>query len=138
MELHAVHLAQEYRFFQKYVFWLDLNSLEHESTKKDQFFKKNSFIDSYSKWIRQKSYQFFKLKNMFFFICILTNYVPHEITKEFWKNSHFENMTAGFLLRCQNSLWQEISLICHWIIDFCMQMLFFGYVMVPKNDPRII
>ena len=26
------------------------------------------------------------------------------ITKEFWKNIHFENMTAGFLQRCQNSL----------------------------------
>ena len=67
-----------------------------------------------------------------------TNYVPHEITKFFWKNSHFENMTADFFLRCQKSLRQEISLICHWIIDFCKQMLSFGYVMVPKNYPRIM
>ena len=29
------------------------------------------------------------------------------------KNSHFENMTAGFLLRCQNSLWQTTSEIMH-------------------------
>ena len=60
-------------------------------------------IDSYSKWIRQKCYQFFikeKLKKTFYFLtCILPNYVPHEITKEFWKSSHFENMTAGFILR---------------------------------------
>ena len=43
--------------------------------------------------------------------------VPHDITKDIWKNSHFENMTTGFLLRCQNSLWWEICLICHWNID---------------------
>ena len=65
-------------------------------------------LDSYSKWIRQKCYQFFikaKLKQIFHFLtCILPNYLPHEIAKEFWKNSHFENMTAGFSLSCQNSL----------------------------------
>ena len=40
----------------------------------------------------------------YFFTCILPNYMGYEITKEFWKNSHIENMTAGFLLRCQNLL----------------------------------
>ena len=30
------------------------------------------------------------------FTCILPGYVAHEITKEIWKDSHFENMTAGF------------------------------------------
>ena len=48
------------------------------------------------------------------------DYVAHEITKEFLKNSHFENMTAGFLRRCQNSL-RQISpkkylfqlILCH-------------------------
>ena len=34
--------------------------------------------------------------------CIFPDYMGHEITKEFWKNSHFENITAGFLQRCQN------------------------------------
>ena len=56
----------------------------------------------------QKCYQFFfneRLKKIsHFFTSILPNYVPHEITKEFWKNNHFENMTAGFLLRYQNLL----------------------------------
>jgi hypothetical protein len=61
------------------------------------------------KRIRQKCYQIFKnekFKKIFhLFTCILPNYVPHKITKEFWKISHFCNMTAGFfLLRCQNSL----------------------------------
>ena len=60
------------------------------------------------KWMRQKFYLFFineKFKKiLYFFTCILPNYVPHEITKEFWKNSHFWNVTAGFLLGCQNSL----------------------------------
>ena len=56
-----------------------------------------------SDWKRIKHYQFLingKFKNIFYlFTCILTL----EITKEFWKNSHFRNVTAGFLLRCQNS-----------------------------------
>ena len=51
-------------------------------------------VDSYSKWVRQKCYQFFinkKLKKLFYFLtCILPNYVTHEITKEFWKNSLIE------------------------------------------------
>ena len=68
----------------------------------------------------QKCYQFFineKLKNLiYFFTCILPNYMPHEITKEFWENSHFQNMTACFLQRCQNSLRWEKLLICHWNI----------------------
>ena len=38
----------------------------------------------------------------YFFSCILHDYMLHDIIKEFWKNSHFENMTAGFLLRCKN------------------------------------
>ena len=43
-------------------------------------------------------------KNTWFYIYILPNYVPYEITKEFWKNSYFEKMTAGFHLGCQNWL----------------------------------
>ena len=99
-------------------------------------------IDSYSKWIRQKCRQLFPLikssKNIFFFTCILPIYMPHEINKEFWKNSHFQKMTTAFLLRCQNSLRWEICLICHWNIDSWKQKKSFGYVMVPKNNQKII
>ena len=35
----------------------------------------------------------------------LPDYMAHDITKQFWKNIHFENMTAGFLLRYENLLW---------------------------------
>ena len=38
------------------------------------------------------------------FTCISPDYVFHESPKEFWKNSHFENMRASFLLKCENSL----------------------------------
>ena len=31
-------------------------------------------------------------KNIFIFYCILLDRAAHEITKEFWKNSHFENI----------------------------------------------
>ena len=99
-------------------------------------------LDSYSKRMSQKCYQFFineKLKRLiYFFTCILPNYVPHEIIKEFWKISHFENITDGFLLRYQNSLWWEMWLICHWNIDSLKQKLSFGHVLVPKNNQKII
>ena len=52
-----------------------------------------------------------------FFTCILPDYMAHDIPKEFGKNIHFENMIAGFLLRCQNWLRWEMSLICHGNID---------------------
>ena len=43
-----------------------------------------------------------------FLIYTLIDYLVHEISKEFWKHSHFENMRAGFLLRCQNWLrWKK-------------------------------
>ena len=36
-------------------------------------------------------------KQFYFLTCILPDYVFHESLKEFWQNSHFENMRAGFL-----------------------------------------
>ena len=43
-------------------------------------------------------YKKFK-KQFYFFTCILPGYVFNESPKEFWKNSNFENMRAGFLRR---------------------------------------
>ena len=46
-----------------------------------------------------------KFKNCaYFFTCMLPDYMAHDIPKEFLENSHFENKTADFLLRCPNSL----------------------------------
>ena len=70
------------------------------------------------------------------FTCILPD--PHDITKEFGKNGRLENTLAGFLLRCQNSLLYEISLIYHWNIDSLNQDWSFVHVIVPNNDPYII
>ena len=58
--------------------------------------------------------------------------------KEFWKNCHFENMRAIFLLSCQNSLRWGKSLICHWNIDSWKQKLSFGYDIVPQNGQNFI
>ena len=69
-----------------------------------------------------------------FFTCILPDYMAHDITKEFWKNRHFENITAGFPLRCKNLLRWEIRLICHANIDSWKQNMPFEYVMASKND----
>ena len=95
----------------------------------------------------RKKYDSFKLKifinkkfwkTFHFFTCILSDYVAHDITEEFWKNSHFENMTAGFLLRCQNWLRYEISLIWHWNINLLKQIWSFVYVKVPNDDQNVI
>ena len=95
----------------------------------------------------RKKYDSFKLKifinkkfwkPFYFFTCIWPDYVAHDITKEFWKNSNFENMTAGFLLRCQNWLRYEISLIWHWNINLLKQNWSFVYVKVPNDDQNVI
>ena len=44
----------------------------------------------------------------------LIMYMANEITKEFWKNSNFENTRAGFLLTCQNSLRQTGPEMMHF------------------------
>ena len=66
-------------------------------------------IDSCTKNMTQVNCKFLIMKSSnkywFFLNCILSHYLAHEITKEFWKNSHFENMRTDFLLRCQNTLW---------------------------------
>jgi hypothetical protein len=63
----------------------------------------------------RKKYDSGKLKNFnnvkfkktfYFFTSILPDYVAHELTKDFLKSSHFENITTGFLLKCQNTLRQ--------------------------------
>jgi len=41
-------------------------------------------------------------KQFYFLTCILSDYVFHESLKEFWQNSHFENMRAGFLKGVKN------------------------------------
>ena len=63
----------------------------------------------YSKHLLMKS-----SRNNFFSTCILPDYVSHESSKEFWKNSHFENMRADFLMRCQNLLRQTSPEMMHF------------------------
>ena len=58
-------------------------------------------------------YKKFK-KQLYFFTCILLGYVFNKSPKEFWKNSNFENMRAGFLRRYQNSLRQNSPEIMHF------------------------
>ena len=65
-----------------------------------------------------------KLSNLL--TCILLDYVAHEITKRILKNINLENMTAVFLLLCQNSLRCEISLICCWNDDSRKQKMTLG------------
>ena len=53
-------------------------------------------------------------RNNFIFYLYLSGYVFNESSKEFWKNSNFEKMRAGFLWRCQNSLRQNSPEIMHF------------------------
>ena len=61
----------------------------------------NQKVNSDSKWKAQNYIQNFiskKFRKQFYFLtCILPDYVFHETGKEFWQNSYFENMRAGFL-----------------------------------------
>ena len=62
-------------FFQNFaIFSFDSEPL------RPQKIKKNAFTEWFSWHI------------LYFFPCILPNYVPHESPKEFWKNGHFKNM----------------------------------------------
>ena len=109
------------------------------SSLEDYLFSWSSMIVHLRNKINQTKVFFInkKLKKSFYFLtCILPNHTPHEITKEFWKNRQFKNITAGFLLRCQHSLQWEICLICHWNIDSWKQKLSFGYVMVTKSNQK--
>ena len=54
------------------------------------------------------------VKHFIFFTCILPDYVSQESLKEFGKNSHFENMRADFLMRCQNLLRQTSPEMMHF------------------------
>ena len=76
-------------FVLAYISFLELHNLETLIRNKSD----KSFINFF---INEK----FK-KVFYFFIWILSNYVSHEIIKEFWKNSHFENVRADFLRRCK-------------------------------------
>ena len=58
--------------------------------------------------------KFINEKAFYFFTCIFPDYVSQEGLKEFWKNSHFENMRADFLRRCQNSLQQTSPEMMHF------------------------
>ena len=66
----------------------------------------------------KSTFNFFYLKKfkkqLYFFTCILPRYVFNECSKEFWKNSNFENMRASFVRRYQNLLRQNSPEIMHF------------------------
>ena len=104
-----------------------------------QFFRyiKTGDLKSTQNWIQYFFNKKFK-NHIYFLTCILPDYIAHDVSKEFFKNSHFEIMTAGFQLRSQNTLRWEKSLICHWNIDSLKQKMSYVYFMVPKNDQNIV
>ena len=93
--------------------------------------KRSQFYIQHFYWLKvQKSFNLLS--------CILLDYAAHEITKRILKNINFENMTAVFLLVCQNWPRCEISLICCWNNDSRKHKMTLGYVMVSKNDQNIV
>ena len=98
-------------FFYLHFTWLCGLWKTQISLKQDS---KESSPRSLDKMLLQLQVNSQNVQNWFyFFTCILPDYVAHDITKEFWKNSNFENMRAVFVLRCQNTLRWGKSLICH-------------------------
>ena len=92
---------------------------------------KRAELKSVRKWILQKCYQFFigeKLKKLSHFPPrILPNYVPHEITKEFWKNIHFWKDYSWFSSEMSKltSVRNKLNLLLkYWFIEakiaFCV------------------
>ena len=72
------------------------NLAMHQLTfTKDWAGKKVTILQS--KFLMVKSSELFKSS-------YILDYVAHEIIKDFLKNSHFENMIAGFHQMCQNLL----------------------------------
>ena len=81
-------------------FWMLENDTNWQLTNKYWNFKSN--IEMFFKAVCNKAVSYFyqcsllmknwwifcliHFKSLYFLICILPNYVPHEITKEFWKN----------------------------------------------------
>ena len=95
------------------IFCLCLRSVISEDPERVKHNVMSSFWEKihYKDWGPKKVTIYFPIfylvkisENILLFIYILPGYVAHEITKEFWKSSHFENITAGFLLRCHNTL----------------------------------
>ena len=82
--------------------WSNLIKFDHDQgrpnyTKKEQWgLENNTNLNPF--------FYLTKSSEIDFFTCILPDYMAHSIPKEFWENSHFENMTAGFLQRCKNLL----------------------------------
>ena len=55
-----------------------------------------------------------KFRKLFYFSTfILPDHMHHESQKQL-KKKHYENTKAGFLLRCQNSLWQTSPEMMHF------------------------
>ena len=110
---------------------------------KQQFGFPISTIDQCAKNMTKVNWKFSLMKSSkkhFIFLpaFYLIMWLMISVTKEFKKNSHLENTTAGFLLKCQTSLRYEISLIYHWNIDSMKQDWSFVHAMVPKNDQNDI
>ena len=111
------HKIDRLEFLQNFEFYSKVTS---SNTSHASFFRllMKGIFDPYVKtgYLKTKEYPWFLMvkHSDFFLTCIFPDFICHEITKEFWKNNHFENMTVGFLHRRQNSLRQSSPEIMHF------------------------
>ena len=90
-----------------------------------------TYLDSDLKWIRQRFYQFFiheKLKKniLYFSTWVLSNHVPHEITKEFWKYDSWFCSEVSKLASVRNKLFMSFK---YWFMEA-------KYVFRSCNGPK--
>ena len=130
-------LREEYQLWAHFCYYhyLITNRFIHascpnfDSSPLHQFSKFNHFL-----WVktgRVKSSQFYiqkiewwKIRNHFFFTCILLDYVAYEVTKDFWKNIHFENKDLFIKHFMNKSLWQLVffwGFKTHFVIEILIQ-----------------
>ena len=103
LQLFLAYLILIY-FCQKQSDWsivlkkIRIHSFGNDDLYKDWELENNTNLNPFFYLIKSSEIEFIS------FTCILPDYMAHSISKEFWKNSHFKNMTAGFLRRCKNLL----------------------------------
>ena len=106
----------------------DFNNVNEEFLPKNppkKILQKDSSKKRETKKIPERSKKYLKISNSLhrtwrpkilssLFYLHFPDYMGHDSNKEFWKSTHFKNMTDGFLLRYQNLLQYFTSEMMHF------------------------
>ena len=79
---------------------------------------------------------------LYFFTCIWPDYIAHDMTKEFWKNSFFENMTwfhsrlskLTWVKYPRNYAWSDMTFFIFTNIDALREIVLIECILYPKEN----